>query len=304
MRGWSRGAFGMRISVVLSTYNSPDWLEKVLWGYSVQSCPPVEIVVADDGSTPETALRILRLERATKLRLKHVWHADRGFRKCEILNKAITASAGDYLVFSDGDCIPRRDFVEAHRKFARPGRFLSGGLVRLPLALSRRIDVGDIVSGRALETRWLVRHGLPLDKKCLMIAAPRRLGATLDRITPTLASWNGHNASGWKSDLVAVNGFDERMGWGGEDRELGERLVNAGVRPKQIRHRAVCVHLDHGRGYVDQAALKWNERRRQVVRSQRITWTEYGIQKVADAEAEGMILPFAAASMERQRRAA
>jgi len=155
-----------------------------------------------------------------------------------------------------------------------------------------------------LETRWLVKNGLPLNKKFLMIAAPRPLGATFDRLTPTLATWNGHNASGWKADLVAVNGFDERMGWGGEDRELGERLVNAGVRPKQIRHRAVCVHLDHSRGYVDQAVLRWNERRRQVVRSERITWTEYGIQKTVDAEADGMILKFPVANVARLRRAA
>jgi hypothetical protein len=65
------------------------------------------------------------------------------------------------------------------------------------------------------------------------------------------------------------------------------------------------VHLDHGRGYVDQAVLRWNERRREVVRGQRIAWTEYGIQKVADAEADGMILKFPAAStVERKLRAA
>ena len=66
---------------------------------------------------------------------------------------------------------------------------------------------------------------------------------------------------------MAVNGFDERMEWGGEDRELGERLIHLGVRPRQIRHRAICVHLDHERGYVRQDALArnkqiWNETRR------------------------------------------
>jgi hypothetical protein len=137
-----------------------------------------------------------------------------------------------------------------------------------------------------------------------MIAAPKPMGGAFDRFTPTRPSWNGHNASGWKADLVAVNGFDERMGWGGEDRELGERLVNAGLRPMQIRHRAVCVHLDHGRGYVDLQVLGWNERRREVVRSQRITWTEYGLQKPADIESEGMIFKFPAKAAALLRRAA
>lgn len=281
----------MRISVILSTYNAPEWLEKVLWGYAEQSRLPDEIVIADDGSTVDTRRTIARLQRTTDLKLIHVWHEDRGFRKCEILNKAIVAAEGDYLMFSDGDCIPGRDFVAAHQRLARPGWFLSGGLVRLPMDLSRRITIDDIVSGRAHSLRWLVRHGLPINSKCLMVAAPRKIGSLLDGVTTTRATWNGHNASGWKSDLVYVNGFDERMGWGGEDRELGERLVNAGVRARQIRHRAVCVHLDHPRGYVDQQVVGWNRSHRQIVRGEKIDWTDYGLQKPED-DADGMILRF------------
>jgi len=37
------------LSVILSTYNAPDELERALWGYSVQACPEFEVVVADDG---------------------------------------------------------------------------------------------------------------------------------------------------------------------------------------------------------------------------------------------------------------
>ncbi len=284
----------MRIAVILSTYNAPEWLEKVLWGYAAQTIRPHEIVVADDGSTIETRRTIDRLERSTGLPLVHVWHEDRGFRKCEILNKGIGAATGDYLIFSDGDCIPGRDFIATHRRLARPGWFLSGGLVRLPMELSRRITADDVASGRAHSLRWLVRQGLPINSKCLMVAAPRKLGALLDRVTTTQATWNGHNASAWKTDLEQVNGFDERMGWGGEDRELGERLVNAGVRGKQIRHRAICVHLDHRRGYVDQQVLRWNRRHRQIVCTEKLNWTDYGLQKVVD-DAEGMILQFPAA---------
>jgi glycosyltransferase involved in cell wall biosynthesis len=293
----------MRISVILATYNAPAWLEKVLWGYSVQSCPPAEIVIADDGSTQDTLLVIERLKRATGLWIKHVWHEDRGFRKCEILNKAILAASSDYLAFSDGDCIPRRDFLEVHQRFAAPGRFLSGGLLRLPLRLSERIDRGDIVSGRAFSTSWLLRRGLKPSKKCLLIATPRRMGAAMDRVTPTKATWNGHNASGWKEDLLRVNGFDERMGYGGEDRELGERLMNVGVRPMQVRHRAVCVHLDHGRGYVDQQVIDWNIRHRESVRAQKITWTEHGIHKGTAADDDGMILPFPSVAAQKSRAA-
>jgi glycosyltransferase involved in cell wall biosynthesis len=294
----------MRISVILATYNAPAWLEKVLWGYAVQSTPAAEIVIADDGSTQETLLTIERMKRATGLAIKHVWHEDRGFRKCEILNKAILAASGDYLVVSDGDCIPRRDFLAVHRQFAAPKRFLSGGLLRLPIQLSEQLSINDIVSGRSFSVPWLLRNGLKPTKKCLLIATPRRMGAAMDRLTTTRATWNGHNASGWKEDLLRVNGFDERMGYGGEDRELGERLMNAGVRPKQIRHRAVCVHLDHSRGYVDPAVVQWNIRHRADVRRNNVMWTEYGIHKGAAALPVGIIVPFPVTTPIEKRRAA
>ena len=123
----------MDISVILATYNQPEWLEKVVWGYAAQLHRSFEIVVADDGSTPETAVLISRLQHDTGIKIQHVWHEDRGFRKCRILNKAILTASHDYLVFSDGDCIPRQDFLTAHVRHAAPGRFLSGGLVRLPM---------------------------------------------------------------------------------------------------------------------------------------------------------------------------
>ena len=37
------------------------------------------------------------------------------------------------------------------------------------------------------------------------------------------------------------------MVYGFEDREFGERLTLAGIRGRQIRHRAPVVHLDHSR---------------------------------------------------------
>ena len=102
------------VSVILSTYNQPRWLEKALWGYAAQRMRDFEVVVADDGSGPETADVIVRMQGHNGLRLVHVWHEDRGFRKTEILNRAVIAARGDYLIFSDGDCIPHPEFVATH----------------------------------------------------------------------------------------------------------------------------------------------------------------------------------------------
>lgn len=273
----------MRLSVILSTYNSPDWLEKVLWGYFAQTYRNFELLVADDGSTDATRERIDDVRRETGLALRHVWHEDRGFRKCAILNRAIEVASGDYLVFSDGDCIPRFDFLATHVRLSEPGRFLSGGLFRLPMATSRLISKDDILLHRATDSRWLRAHGVPWSPKLVKLSCSPVTARLLDAITTTKASWNGHNSSGWKRDLVAVNGFDERMEWGAEDRELGERLVHAGIKPRRIRYRAICVHLDHSRGYVREEALARNLQIWRETRRTRSRWTPYGIQKESHA---------------------
>lgn len=122
----------MTIGVIISTYNNPQWLEKTLWGYTAQTRPADEIIIADDGSRPETAELIRSFEK--RLPVRHVWHEDNGFRKTIILNKALAMATADYLVFTDQDCVPRHDFLATHERMACSGRFLSGGYFKLPWA--------------------------------------------------------------------------------------------------------------------------------------------------------------------------
>jgi cellulose synthase/poly-beta-1,6-N-acetylglucosamine synthase-like glycosyltransferase len=267
------------VAVIVSTYNQPVWLEKSLIGFSCQDHRDFDIVIADDGSSEETRNVINRLRDATGLRITHVWHEDAGFRKTMILNKAVSRTECDYLVFTDGDCIPRRDFVRTHLSLAMRGWFLSGGYFKLPDALSKSITRDDIISGRATDPRWLRENGAGGGLRIGKLSASPVTARILNAVTPTKATWNGHNSSGWKTDIVAVNGFDERMEYGGEDRELGERLVNAGIRGKQIRYSAVCVHLEHPRGYRREEAIQLNREIRRVTRETRAIWTEFGIVK-------------------------
>ena len=269
----------MFVSVIISTYESPEWLAKVVWGYAAQTHRQFEIVIADDGSSSSTAKCIEELSRGTGLSLSHVWHEKQGFRKCRILNQAILAAAGDYLLFSDGDCIPRHDFIEQHVRLAAPGRLLSGGRLKLPRMLSEQIALNDISSRRIADLNWLLANGCPKSRQLLRLTAQGRMAAIMDLMTTTRATFNGHNTSVWKSDVLRVNGFDERLGYGGLDRELGERMFNAGVRPRQIRHRAVCVHLDHDQDYVDPAMLVHNLKIRAENQHNKTKWTAYGIDR-------------------------
>ena len=256
----------MTTAVIISTYNQPAWLEKVLWGYAQQSTSAFAVVVADDGSDERTRDVLERARSLFGQRISHVWHEDQGFRKCEILNKAIVATRADYLIFTDGDCIPRRDFVQRHTELARPGFFLSGGVVWLPRALSEGITRADIEEGRLSEGGWLQQRSWKGGRQRLRLVRSPRWAAVLDRLTPTRATFNGHNASVTREALLAVNGFDAEMGYGGLDRALGERLHNLGLRGLGVRHRAVCFHLDHDRPYRKPEVVKKNREIRARIR--------------------------------------
>lgn len=267
----------MRVSVIISTYNHPEWLSKVLEGFRHQTHRDFELVIADDGSGPATRELIDRFRDSSGIAVVHTWQEDEGFQKSRILNKAILDATTDYLVFTDGDCIPRRDFLEVHVRQAEKGRFLSGGYFMLPMETSLVIGTDDIASGRAFDVSWLQQHGLKKTFRSLKLTAEGAVQSFMNFITPTRPTWNGHNASGWKEDLVAVNGFNEDMKYGGQDRELGERLVNRGLRGKQIRYSAVCVHLDHKRSYKTPESIRFNQAVRAETRSKKKVWTENGI---------------------------
>lgn len=269
----------IEISVIVSTYNAERWLEKVLWGFEMQKFRAFELIVADDGSNEKTRELITRLSAVLTYPILHVWQEDEGFQKSRILNKALLACNAPYVVMTDGDCIPRNDFLTIHFDKRRQGCFLSGGYFMLPMSTSELISTHDIQNQRCFNRSWLVKHGVGQSHKNLKLSAKGRLSELLNRLTPTKATWNGHNASGWLADILAVNGFDERMQYGGQDRELGERLVNYGIKGLQIRYSAICIHLDHKRGYKTPESLKKNRAIRDATVRDKSVFTPFGIKK-------------------------
>ncbi len=277
--GDARENTNMKISVIVSTYNAEEWLEKVLIGYSIQTYRDFEVIVADDGSRESTRELIARYAEDYPVPLRHLWHEDLGYRRQEILNVAIIEAAHEYIIMTDGDCIPRRDFVEVHAKYAEKGKFLSGGYCKLSMKVSKAITPEDIVSQRCFDVSWLKRMDKLGFSQTLKLASDGVLGTVLDAVTPTTPSFNNCNSSGFREDMIAINGYDERMKYGGSDREIGERLENAGIKGKQIRHKAICLHLDHSRGYKTKEGMAANIAIRKNVKANKITWTPYGIKK-------------------------
>jgi glycosyltransferase involved in cell wall biosynthesis len=251
------------VGVVFTTYNRPLDLQRVLAGYARQTFGRFEVVIADDGSGEETRACIEQARRAWGLNIRHVWQEDIGFRKCRILNRAILETAAEYLIFTDGDCIPHPEFIAGHLSLARPGYVVSGGCVRL----------GDSV----FDARWLNRHGeSSLNLRKLVLSAPPWHGV-MNSLTTTRPTWNGHNSSTWREEVLAVNGFDERLGYGGLDREFGERLERCGMHGIQARYSLICLHLDHPRPYREREIMAANKKIRRDNAVLNVRRTRHGL---------------------------
>lgn len=265
------------VGVVFTTYNRPHDLARVLAGYARQTFPHFEIVIADDGSDGETRACIEAARRTWKLNIRHVWQEDIGFRKCRILNRAIAETPADYLIFTDGDCIPHPEFVAGHVGLARPGHFVSGGCVRLGSQATNSVTPDVVLLGKVFDKKWLLERGeTSANLRKLLFSSPPWHNL-FNSITTTRPTWNGHNSSTWREEVLAVNGFDERLGYGGLDREFGERLERCGMRGIQARYTLICLHLDHPRPYRAREIMDANRRIRRENARLRVRRTAHGL---------------------------
>ena len=225
------------ISLIITTYNWPEALDLVLRSVSRQKQLPDEVLVADDGSGEGTAILLASWSRRLNVPLHHVWQENKGYRLARSRNRAIAAARGEYVIMVDGDMVLDEHFVLDHARARESGRFVQG--VRIPtdargaaLMLEQRATrVGPLMRGlrrrhKALRGEWLSRH--------------------FSRRFVTMPRVKGCNQAYWRADLIAVNGFEERMiGWGPEDKECAARLLHAGVHGKELRFAALATHLHH-----------------------------------------------------------
>ncbi|WP_407556278.1 glycosyltransferase family 2 protein [Winogradskyella sp. 4-2091] len=269
----------LKASVIISTYNQPEWLRLVLHSYSLQTIINFEIIVADDGSDERTKSVIDEFSANTELNVIHVWQEDDGFRKTKILNKAIMASNSHYLIFTDGDCIARKDFVATHLNLRRKTYALSGGYFKLNASISKTITAKDITQQNCFDDDWLISKGQSKTFKLNKLTKSKIKAKLLNKLTPTKATFDGMNVSCYKADILAVNGFDERMQYGAEDREVGERMMNNGIKFLQVRYSTICVHLFHERPYKNEAAMVLNNKIRKSTKQNKSRFTDFGITK-------------------------
>jgi GT2 family glycosyltransferase len=259
----------VRTAVIVATYDQPDWLDFSLRAWGRQHLPPSFVIVADDGSGPRTA------EVVRRFGAEHVRRERDGtrFGKCAAVNGAIRRALDlgcDFALFTDGDCLPAAGLFARHVQVARRGRFAAGGVVRL----SR--EASSSLTGAAVEAGAFERTPGG-DKR--RYALPKPIGRLIELAAPRRTPWKGGNSSAFLRDVLRVNGYDERFGWGSEDKEMGERLANAGIRGYSIRYTAPVFHLWHDRPYVDPSVISSNRALLAETRRTHSTWTPSGIQK-------------------------
>jgi glycosyltransferase involved in cell wall biosynthesis len=224
-------------ALVISTYNWPIALNLCLRSVFRQTLMPKEIIVADDGSRSDTKELIDSLSQEFRFPIKHCWQEDKGFRLSRSRNNAILASTSDYLIFIDCDILLHKHFVKDHLTYAQDGMFVNGSRVLLAKNLTEKLCAGELkkVGLHFIFSKNII-SGFRLPFLHRFIVGPQY---TIKRI-------KGCNMAFWRSDLLQTNGFDESYeGWGREDSDIVARLLNLGVKRKNLKWAAVCFHLFH-----------------------------------------------------------
>jgi len=241
---------GGHIAVVISTYNNPDYLNLVLKAYTQQTDKKFILYIADDGSTDSTRALIVQYQANSELKIHHVWHEDRGFRKARIHNMAFRLLREDYVILTDGDCLPMPDMVATHRRCAQRGSFLSGSRVLCSQAWSQAL----LADGVLPDMRRMQSIRLLLQKKVNRVL-PLWMPAHTSAPNMRLSGIHGCHISLFRDDVYRVNGFDESFeGWGREDSDLVARLFHAGVQRRTLRGVPVwhLWHPENSRASLDQ----------------------------------------------------
>ncbi len=230
----------MRVALIITTYNWPEALAAVLGSVKGQTRSPDEVVVADDGSGPETERAIRDVLENSRITWRHVRHEDNGIRQAQVKNLGVRHTESSYLIFVDHDVVLHPRFIEDHLSMGNPGWFSQGKRAFLPKGLTGQV----LRAGRLGSSPGPMTPGLENRKNAFR--APR-LGRILSRPRRFQTSLRGCNLSMTREHFLRVDGYDEVFdaAWGREDSDICYRLFHDGVRCRNLWFMALQYHLDH-----------------------------------------------------------
>ncbi|MDR1813898.1 MAG: glycosyltransferase [Tannerella sp.] len=254
------------VTLIIASYNRPLHLERTLYSVSRQTVLPEQIIVADDGSDLdiEGVITEYREGRLKRTRIDLVSQEHQGFRKCALLNKALRAAIGEYIIHTDGDMFLEKHFIEDHLRLAKPRRIVGGGRAKL------NSSFGDISKFKGLTFSNIFHFSRPL-----------RLirGFSVPYFHSRHVNAVGNNMSYYKSDVLAVNGYDEDIvDTGGEDVDISMRMTNNGCELLRVSGKCIGYHLWHSYAYRGKGFKIGKSMRKSLAVSGK-TYTENGFEK-------------------------
>jgi len=267
----------MELSVIISSSNHDfNCLKQVLTGFAMQRFRDFEIIIT--GRQP--AEQVTRLMQPYYKEFKSLVYLENNAiqNNATLLNQAIQASKSEYLVFTEANCVPRKDFLEIHQQRKEETFFLSGGHFKLAPHIYRGMEEKHIQEQICFDRNWLRRQGLRFSLKNQQLSKNRIKSNIMNALLPGKASWNPHNASCWKKDLLEINGFDEHIAEADQARDLSQRLHNNEVRGIKVHFNAICLHLNQ-QPVLKETAAPLQPAALQPIRSGNPVWTQYGIYK-------------------------
>ena len=108
----------MEVSIIIVAYNEETYIEKCLTAILKQTFCDFELIVIDDGSGDQTAsvIKPIRDERIRYIR------NDRNYGLGESRNLGLKVAKGEYIFFTDADCIPSKYWIEEGLKHFKDKR--------------------------------------------------------------------------------------------------------------------------------------------------------------------------------------
>lgn len=269
----------MRTTLIISTYKTPDFLNRVLESVFRQSQLPDQIIVTEDGEDSKNRELLTIWKSRFAVPFLHLTQKDIGNRKPLALNKAVLNATEDYLIFIDGDCVLRNDFIRCHLKAADPRCFLTGRRVELSARATNFLTAEKISEGYLeripLRLLWDSVFG---DTQYLgrFFRTPLWLRKTLKQ--DVVHDIRGCNFSVFRDAMKAINGFgNDFSGAYGEDSDVEIRLKFLGLKMKSVKGDAIQYHLWHKTQIKDQT----NQERLRNVTLRGQARTENGLEEAS-----------------------
>ena len=235
--------FAHMISLIIPYYKKQSYLKLILESLRQQVYTDFEVIVAEDDNCEATREFIRTFSSTVRYRIIHLEQPkDDGFRKAEMLNKAIRAASGGIIVFLDGDCIPHPSFLKQYSTLSEKGKILFGRRVMLSKTLSDELTATSDL--KLLSVANFFRY------KC----DRKKYAFYLPFLKPKESLKRGIWGCNWgclKSTLTDVNGFDEdyiRAGVG-EDVDIEWRLKKNNCRFFYAPQLVLVYHLYHDANY-------------------------------------------------------